>query len=130
MDRFFNQAPLPSFWSEEMPEVDWSPRIDIIENNHNFIVKAELAGLNKDDVKITLQDNILTLKGEKKEEKERKDANYRICERRYGKFIRSFRLPSTVNSKKIDASFKDGILSLTLPKTEEARLQEIEIKAD
>lgn len=128
MDRFFNHFIAPTFEDDEMTEVNWSPRVDISEREDSFSVRAELAGLNRDDVKITMREGVLTIKGEKKEEAEHKDQNHHICERRYGKFIRSFRLPAPVSEKKIDASFKDGILNLTLPKAEEAKPKEIEIK--
>ena len=128
MDKIFNQFSSRTFDSEEIPEVDWSPRVDIAESKDAFIITAELAGMNKDDVKITMKDDILTIRGEKKSEKKCKDDNVHLCERRWGRFVRTFRMPTAVNSKKIDASFKDGILTLTLPKAEEAKPKEIEIK--
>ncbi len=128
MDRLFNQFFSRPFDSEELPEVDWSPRVDIMEKDNEYIVKAETPGMKKDDIKITMQDNVLSIKGEKKEEVKEEDKNYHLCERRYGKFVRSFRLPTPVEAKKINASYKDGILSIVLPKSEEAKPKEIEIK--
>jgi HSP20 family protein len=84
--------------------------------------------VSRNDVKITLHDNVLTIKGEKKEEKEEKDVNVHRVERSYGVFERAFSLPLTVKSEKIDASFKDGVLSIILPKAEEAKPKEIEVK--
>ena len=107
----------------------WSPRADVIENGESYVIKAELPGVGKNDVKITLRENVLTIKGEKKEEKEEKDHNYHRIERPYGSFERSFSLPSNVKHDKIDAAFKDGVLIVTLPKAEEAKPKEIEVKA-
>lgn len=104
------------------------PVIDVIEQKDNYIVKAELPGLTKDDVSVTLQDNYLTIKGEKKHEAETKDANYYRRERLYGAFCRTIELPTTVDAKKIEAQFKDGVLSVKLPKTEEAKPKQIEVK--
>ena len=128
MDKIFNQFAARPFDSEETPEVDWSPRVDITENENSFAVKAELAGMTKDDVKITMKEDLLTIRGEKKSEKKSEKENVHLLERRYGRFVRVFRLPSSVNSKKIDAIFKDGILTLNLPKAEDAKPKEIEIK--
>jgi len=106
----------------------WTPAVDIAEHDDQFVVKVELPGVNKDDVKITLENNILTIRGEKKQEKETKKENYHRVERSYGSFQRSFTLPTTVKSDKIDAVYKDGILHIALPKAEEAKPKQIEVK--
>ena len=106
----------------------WTPAVDIAEHDDAYLVKVELPGVSKDDVKITLESNILTIRGEKKQEKETKKENYHRMERSYGSFQRSFTLPSTVKSDKIDAVYKDGILTVTLPKEEEAKPKQIEVK--
>lgn len=106
----------------------WAPRVDVMENKDSYMIKAELPGVDKGNVKIVLQDNVLTIKGEKKEEKEEKDLNLHRVERTFGTFERAFSLPANVKSDKIDASFKDGILTVTLPKVEEAKPKEIEVK--
>jgi HSP20 family protein len=106
----------------------WSPAVDIAEHDNEFIVKVELPGVSKDDVKITLGSNVLTIHGEKKQDRETKDDNYHRTERMYGSFQRSFTLPSTVRGDKIDAVYKDGILTVTLPKAEEAKPKQIEVK--
>jgi len=106
----------------------WTPAVDITEHDDQFVVKVELPGVNKDDVKITLENNILTIRGEKKQEKETKKENYHRVERSYGSFQRSFTLPMTVKSDKIDAVYKDGILQIALPKAEEAKPKQIEVK--
>jgi HSP20 family protein len=106
----------------------WTPAVDIAELENEYVVKVELPGVSKDDVKITLESNVLTIRGEKKQEKEAKDGNYHRVERSYGSFQRSFTLPTTVKNDKIDAVYKDGILTITLPKAEEAKPKQIEVK--
>jgi HSP20 family protein len=105
----------------------WAPAVDITESDNEFVVKVEVPGVSKDDVKITVQDNVLTIRGEKKQEKESKGANYHRVERSFGAFQRSFSLPATVQATKVDAKYNNGILSITLPKAEEAKPKEIEI---
>jgi HSP20 family protein len=104
-----------------------SPPADVIENKDSFVVRAELPGLKKEDVKVTLQNNVLIISGEKKKELEEKNQAYHRVERSYGTFYRSFELPVPVNAGNIKADFKDGILRVELPKNEEARPKEIEI---
>jgi HSP20 family protein len=128
MDRWFD-----NFFRSDLPETslirgNWEPAVDISETNDDFVITAELPGLTKDDVKISYQDGILNIHGEKKHEKEEKKKNYYRVERSYGAFERSFRLPSRIVVDKIDAKFKDGVLTLMLPKAEEARPKEIPIK--
>jgi len=105
-----------------------TPAVDIAEGDNEYTVRAELPGVSKDDVRITMQDNILTIRGEKKEEKETKESNYHRTERSYGSFQRSFTLPAHVKSDKIEASHTDGVLTITLPKAEEAKPKQIEVK--
>jgi len=123
-DNFFNS----SDQGEDYALTAWSPAVDIAEHDDQYVVKMELPGVNKDEVKITLESNILTIRGEKKQEKETKKENYHRVERSYGSFQRSFTLPTTVKNDKIDAAFKDGILSISLPKAEEAKPKQIEVK--
>ncbi len=104
------------------------PAVDIAEHKDNYLVRADLPGLRKEDVNVTLQDNFLTIRGEKKHETESKDANYYRRERVYGTFSRVIELPTSVDAKKIEASFKDGVLHITLPKSEEAKPKEIDVK--
>ena len=106
----------------------WEPAVDISETQEDFQVNADLPGLTKDDVKISYEDGVITIKGEKRQEKEEKEKNYHRVERRYGAFERSFRLPARVEANKIEAKFKDGVLSLRLPKAEDAKPKEIPIK--
>jgi HSP20 family protein len=123
-DNFFNGTDR----DEDYALTAWSPAVDIAEHDDQYVVKMELPGVSKEEVKITLESNILTIRGEKKQEKETKKENYHRVERSYGSFQRSFTLPTTVKNDKIDASFKDGILDIKLPKAEEAKPKQIEVK--
>lgn len=108
----------------------FAPAVDISEEKDHFLVRAELPGLSKDDVGVALQDSYLTIKGEKKHEAESTEAHYHRVERMYGTFSRTFELPVAVDAKKIDAQFKDGVLSVRLPKSEEAKPKQIEVKVN
>jgi HSP20 family protein len=125
-DDFFGHPVARTDWTEGV----WSPSVDVSEDKDNVVIKAEMPGMNKDDVKISIQDNVLTLKGEKRQEKEQKDKNYHRVERSYGSFCRSFQLPTSVKSDNIKANYKDGVLSVTLPKTEEVKPKEIPISIE
>lgn len=105
-----------------------SPRINVEENDNAWIISAELPGVDKNDVKVNYQDNVLTISGEKKFEKEDKNKNYHRVERSYGAFSRSLNINSAVLADKIDASYKDGILNISLPKAEEAKPKLIDVK--
>jgi len=105
---------------------DWKPHVDILEDDRGFVIKAELAGVPKDDIKVALDNNILTISGERKSEV--KDHKHHRIERFYGNFSRSFSLPENVDAEAISAESKDGVLLLTLPKREaQTRLKQIEI---
>lgn len=108
----------------------WSPSVDVSETKDNVIINAEIPGMSKEDVKVSVQDNVLTLSGERKQEKEEKNANYHRIERNYGSFRRSFTLPTPVQPDKVKATYKDGILRITLPKTEEVKPKEIPISVE
>ena len=108
-------------------ESGWNPSVDIAETDEAIVVKAELPGITKEDVNISITDNILTLKGEKKQEKEIKEENYHRIERSYGNFQRSFTLPAKIQHEKVKATFKDGILNINIPKAEEVKPKQIEI---
>ena len=124
-ERFFEDFGMPSVFSEE---TGFSPAFDVSETDEQLTVKAELPGIAEKDIDISISDGILTIKGEKKHEKEEEDAHYHTVERRYGSFSRTMRLPTDVDTEKVDATFKDGILRLTLPKTEASKPRKIEIK--
>jgi HSP20 family protein len=103
------------------------PASDIVENKDSFVISVELPGLKKEDVKVTLQNSALTISGEKKVESESKEHTFHRVERTYGSFYRSFELPVPVDSGRIQAEFKDGILMINIPKLEEAKPKEIAI---
>jgi HSP20 family protein len=124
MDRLFGRSLRYPGGSETV----FSPAIDVAVEKDNVIVKADMPGLTKDDVSVSLQDNCLTIKGEKKQETEKKDTNYYLSERMHGSFTRVIELPVAVNAAEIDARFRDGVLQVTLPKTEEAKPKQIEVK--
>src|ERR671918_2268052 len=105
----------------------WMPAVDMYEGKAAFTLKAELPGFSKDDVQLEIKDNVLTLTGERKRERDEKAAQYHRVERAYGAFRRSFRLPALVDADKAEATFKDGLLELTLPKAEEAKPKPIRI---
>ncbi len=106
----------------------WMPAVDIHESENAYIITAELPGLKKNEVKITLDNNIITIRGEKKDEQEKKTLHSHRLERSYGLFERSFTLPATVKTDNVDARFDDGILTVTLPKAEEAKQKLIDVK--
>ena len=106
---------------------DWAPAVDIKETSEAFNIEAELPGMTKDDVKVTVQDGVLSIQGERKHEEETKDKKHHRIERVYGSFLRRFTLPENVDENSIRANFKDGILSLTLTKAEPAEPKAIEV---
>jgi HSP20 family protein len=115
---------------EEGATLSWSPRLDVSETDKALEIVADLPGMDKKDINISLDGDLLTIKGEKKEVKEKKDKHFHTIERRSGSFYRALRLPVTVENDKIEANFKDGVLTLTLPKSKEAakKVAQIEIK--
>jgi HSP20 family protein len=123
MDRFFDRS-LDSSWSETPM---WDLALDVVENKDEFLVKASLPGLNPDDLDITFTDNVLTIKGEIKEDKEIKEEQYHLRERRQGMFSRSISLPNRVKADAISANYDAGVLTLKLPKVEEAKPKRIAI---
>jgi HSP20 family protein len=107
----------------------WTPAVDMYENDQTLMLKAELPGFSKEDVQVEIKDNMLTLKGERKRETEVKEEQYHRVERAYGAFRRSFMLPVLVDADKAEATFKDGVLELKLPKAEEAKAKAIKVTA-
>ena len=128
-DRYSKAIGWPRRGTQEvMATGDWAPRVDIAETDNEFIIKAEIPEVKKDEVKVTVDSGVLTIRGERKQEKEEKDKKFHRVERYYGSFMRSFTLPDNVDEGKIDASFKDGMLNLKIPKTEAAKPKAIEVK--
>jgi len=122
-DRFVGETPFVRRITGE-----WWPTVDVSENKDNFIIKAELPGMDDKDVSVTISGNVLTIKGEKKKEEEDKDEHHYRAERYYGSFQRSFQLPASVQAHEVEAAFEKGILRVTLPKVEEAKKKEVKIK--
>lgn len=120
-DSFFRNDDAPAGLSM------WTPAVDIVERDSEYEVRMELPGVRKDDVRITIDNSVLTIRGEKKQESAEEEKGYRRVERSYGSFLRSFTLPTTVRAEKIEAVVTDGVLTVRLPKAEEARPKEIEV---
>jgi HSP20 family protein len=129
MNRVFEEAfgPLGAP-GEEISLAGWTPSCDIYETDNEIVVKAELPEVKKEDVKVSIDGNTLEITGERKFAEETKRENYHRIERSYGQFMRSFTLPNSVDSTKIGAEFKEGILRVTLPKREGAKPKQIEVK--
>jgi len=127
LNRLFEDRFLP-LGAEPFSMGAWSPTCDIYETENEIVVKAEIPGVKKEDVKLSMLDDVLTLTGERKFEEETKKENYVRVERGYGSFTRSFTLPPSVDAQKISAEFKDGLLEIKLPKLEQAKPKEVEIK--
>ncbi|MCI0330522.1 MAG: Hsp20/alpha crystallin family protein [candidate division Zixibacteria bacterium] len=109
---------------------EWAPVVDVAETKDEVIVRAEVPGMDKETLSVTLQDNILTLRGERKQETEAKGATFHRLERSYGSFVRSFTLPTLVQAEKVKAAYKDGVLTITLLKAEEVKPKEISISVN
>lgn len=110
-----------------IPADTWVPSVEVYENKNTMIVEAELPGVTKDNVSLNLNDDVLSIHGERRDEREKKGEHYLLCESTYGSFHRVIPLPHAVDSAKVKAEYKDGILKVTLPKAEEAKVREIKI---
>jgi len=132
MNKIFEESFLSRKASEdeEMSSGLWVPAVDIYETGSDIVLKAELPEINQKDIQINIEDNVLTLKGERKFEKETKEENYHRIERSYGSFSRSFTLPGSVDKEKVKASYKNGVLKITMPKKEESKPKQVTIDVD
>jgi HSP20 family protein len=133
MEDFFGRRPRPWwpprwFGNEEMQLT--APAVDMFEEKDDIVVKAEIPGMEKENIEVNLTDHTLTIKGEKKKEDEVKKENYYRSERSYGSFLRTLPLPADVQGDKVKASFKNGVLEVRLPKTEAAKAKEVKVKVD
>jgi HSP20 family protein len=126
----FGRPFLPSVW-RRIPtmEMGWAPAIEVFEKEDKFVVKAELPGMKEEDIDISVVGDTLTVKGERKTESEVKEEDYYCCERSYGSFSRSIAVPSNVDAKKIEASYEDGVLEVSLPKAPEVKPKKISVSA-
>jgi len=133
MEDFFGRRFRP-WWPERWFRTDGlltdMPALDVYEDMDDLVVKAELPGMEKDNVEVNLTDHTLTIRGEKKKEDEVKEEKYFRSERSYGSFVRTLQLPADVQADKVKASFKNGVLEVRLPTTEEAKTKEIKVKVD
>ena len=130
MNKLFEQTLSRSRAEEGIAPSTWTPAVDIYETPEAIVLQADLPGLRREDIDIQIQDDTLTLRGERRFAKDVHEENYLRIERAYGAFHRSFTLPATIQQEKIRAVFRDGILELTLPKAEEAKPRRIEVKAE
>jgi HSP20 family protein len=125
-----------SDWQDELdrlfesPLTGWAPALDVKEDKDNFIIRAELPGLKREDIEVSLQDGALVISGERKEEKVEEGVEVHRQERYYGKFQRALTLPEPVSSNKVKADYKDGVLTVTLPKAEEAKPKKIDVSVN
>jgi len=113
---------------EALVTADWAPIVDIQESDKEYLVKAELPEVKKDDVKVNIKDGVLTLEGERHQEKEEKNKKFHRVERSYGKFVRCFTMPEDADDKKVQADFKDGVLNVHIGKSEVVKPKAIEVK--
>lgn len=127
MNRLFGDAGRGWRTEEPVATTTWSPAVDIYETEGDIVVQAELPGMERKDIALQLENNVLMLRGERRFEKETKEENYHRIERSYGAFNRSFSIPASVDGEKIRADFKDGILKILLPKKEQAKPKQIKI---
>ena len=128
MNRAFNDVFGRRFYSDEPSAVVWQPPVDVEEQPERYVLRLELPGMRNEDIKITIEDNRLVIHGTKTRTEEQKNSTYHRLERFYGSFERSFTLTHAVKSDKIEATYRDGVLEVTVPKAEEAKAREIPIK--
>ncbi len=130
VNRLFSNNLTPSFGDEGIGRGAWNPSVDIYENKDQIILEAELPGMNREDFDLTIENNVITLRGERRFEKQDDADNYHRVERAYGSFTRSFTLPQTVSGEGAAAEYRNGVLRVTLPKREETKARRIEIGGD
>ena len=128
LSSLFGRTPVRGLGEEAMTVSEWTPLVDITEDDKEYLIKAELPEVKKEDVKVTVENGTLTITGERKFEKEEKGKKYHRIERAYGSFIRSFTLPEGAAGDKVSADFKDGVLKVHLPKSAEAKPKSIDVK--
>jgi HSP20 family protein len=128
LNRVFNEAPLRRTDDDGVFFADWAPPVDIQETDKEYLIKAELPEVRKENVKVEMLDGVLTIEGERTQEKEERGKKFHKVERGYGKFVRQFALPTEVEAAKVQADFKDGMLNVHLPKSAAAKPKTIEVK--
>src|ERR671926_1631720 len=130
VNRLFSTNFSRGFGDEGIARGAWAPSVDIFENKDEIVLEAELPGMNREDFELTIENNVLTLRGERQFEKKDESDNYHRVERAYGSFTRSFTLPNTVTGEGANAEYKNGVLRVTLPKREETKARRIEISGE
>ena len=128
LNRIFGRTPAraePS--SELLTMADWMPSVDITETDTAYLINGEIPGVSKEDVKVTIEDGMITMRGERKQEKEEKDKKFHRIERSYGSFLRSFRMPDDVDESAVKTEFKDGMINVTLPKSGKSKTKLINV---
>jgi HSP20 family protein len=128
MDRAFNRMVTDWLGPSMYSEYDWNPSVDVAETDAEIVVTADLPGVKKDDVDVTVDQNQLVISGERKQEEEESDKNYYRLERRYGSFRRAFVLPANADAERVKAAYKDGVLTVTIPKTEVSKGKKVNIQ--
>ena len=127
---FFGRTPVRTNGdkNEAITVAEWAPLVDITEDEKDYVLKAELPGIRKEEVKVSIENGVLSISGERKVEKEEKNKKYHRVERSYGSFARSFALPENVDAEKVSAAYKDGLLTVTVAKSEKAQTKQIEVR--
>ena len=128
LNRMFGERASRSVDGDDLSFAEWSPAVDIQETDKEYVVKADLPDVKKEDVKVEFDDGVLTVEGERKQEKEEKGKRYHKIERAYGKFVRRFALPTEVDPARVAAEFKDGVLNVHLPKSPNGKPRTIAVK--
>jgi HSP20 family protein len=127
INRVFRDFYAPEGQNESLTTTAFAPPVDVYEDEHNVTLKIEVPGIDEKDIDVRIENNTLTVHGERKFEKEEKEENYRRVERQYGSFTRTFTLPNTVDSEKVEASYDKGVLKIQLPKRAEAKPKQIKV---
>lgn len=130
VNRLFTGNVGRSFDDEGIARGSWSPSVDIYENKEQIVLEAELPGMNREDFDLSVENNVITLRGERRFEKKDETDNYHRVERAYGSFTRSFTLPNTVTAEGANADYRNGVLRVTLPKREDTKARRIEVKGE
>jgi HSP20 family protein len=125
---FGGRFPRPGNGNGGLKLADWAPQVDITEDDKEYLVKADLPEMKKEEIKVNVEEGVLAVSGERKAEKEEKNKKFHRIERSYGSFMRSFTLPEDANGAKVSAEFKDGVLKVHLPKSPVAKSNAIEVK--
>lgn len=130
LSALFGRAPIrkDTEREEQMTVVDWAPLVDVVETDKEYLIKAELPEVKKEEVKVTVQDDVLTISGERTREKEEKGKKFHRIERAYGSFSRSFTLPEDADPANVTADFKNGVLNVHIAKSERAKPKSIDVK--